>query len=83
MSAATDLDLFERCIALRRVVVSRDRDFLVEAQRRTRAGEAFTGVIYVHQDRLSIGRCIEDLALLAQVLEPEDMANRIEYLPLK
>lgn len=83
LDGSTDLALFQRCIVLQRVIFSRDRDFLVEAQRRTRTNESFTGVVYVHQDRLSIGRCIEDLALLAQVFEPEDMANRIEYLPLK
>jgi hypothetical protein len=69
-------------MSLGRVIFSRDRDFLVEAQRRLQTGEAFGGVIYVHQRRLSIGQCIEDLALIAQTYDPQDMANQLVFLPL-
>jgi hypothetical protein len=39
-------------------------------------------VIYAAQTRVSIGRCIYDLEVLAKVLDPPDMLNRVEYLPL-
>jgi hypothetical protein len=39
-------------------------------------------VIYAHQLRTSIGRCIQDLELIVRAAETEDMANRIEFLPL-
>jgi hypothetical protein len=35
-----------------------------------------------HQLRVTIGKCISDLELLAQVGRPEDFANRVEYLRL-
>jgi hypothetical protein len=56
---------------------------LREAARRQRAGEFFTGVVYAHPLKVTIGECIEDLTLLATVGEPEDFANQIIFLPLK
>jgi len=32
---------------------------------------------------LTIGQCIEDLELIAKVYEPDDVANRVEFLPLR
>jgi hypothetical protein len=31
---------------------------------------------------ISIGQAVRDLELIAKVLDPADMQNRIEYLPL-
>jgi hypothetical protein len=31
---------------------------------------------------MTIGRCIQDLELIAKASEPDEMANRVEYLPL-
>jgi hypothetical protein len=64
------------------VAFSRDQDFLREAVRRQRSGEAFVGVVYAHKQQVSIGRCIEDLKLLAEAGFPEDLADTIYYLPL-
>ncbi len=36
----------------------------------------------IHQLRITVGQAIRDLELLATVYEPEDMENRVEYLPL-
>lgn len=46
------------------------------------AARIFAGVIYAHQLRIRTGQLIGDLELLAKVGEPEDFANRVEYLPL-
>jgi hypothetical protein len=43
---------------------------------------SFVGVIYAHQLRITIGRCVNDLELIAKAAEPEEMANWVEYLPL-
>jgi hypothetical protein len=75
--------LLDRATALGCVLFSQDADLLSEAARRQQSGEFFAGVIYAHQTRVSIRQCIEDLTLLAQVAEPEDFVNRVEYLPLK
>ena len=79
----SDPDLLDRATVLNRVFFTRDEDLLSEASRRQRSGEFFAGVIYAHQLRVSVGQCIEDLELLAKVNEPEDFANRVEYLPLR
>jgi hypothetical protein len=43
---------------------------------------SFVGVVYAHQLRITIGRCVQDLELIAKASEPEELANRVEYLPL-
>ena len=77
-----DSDLLDRARELGRVLFSRDEDFLAEATKRQRSGGNFTGLIYAHQLRVTIGRCVQDLELIAQCSEPEDFVNRIEHLPL-
>ncbi len=43
---------------------------------------AFAGLIYGHQLAATVGKYVLDLEVVCKVLEPEDMVNRIEYLPL-
>jgi hypothetical protein len=81
-SGLPDPDLLDRAAELGRVLFTQDDDLVVEAVRRQRDAIPFSGVIYAHQLRTSIGRCIQDLELIARVAEAEDMANRIEFLPL-
>ena len=77
-----DPDLLDRATELGRPLFSQDEDLLAEAAKRQSSGQHFSGVIYGHQLELTIGRAIRDLELLAQAGEPEDFANRVEYLPL-
>jgi predicted nuclease of predicted toxin-antitoxin system len=77
-----DARLLDRATALGRVLFSQDEDLLIEAKRRQEAGETFAGVIYAHQLRITIGRCVQDLELIAKAANPAELANRIEYLPL-
>ena len=78
----SDDALLERATELQRVLFSQDEDLLAEAKHRQTAGIHFAGVIYGHQLRVSIGDCVRDLELLARAAEPDDLANRVEYLPL-
>jgi hypothetical protein len=39
-------------------------------------------VVYAHQLRVTIGVCVQDLEWIAKTANPEDLANRVEYLPL-
>jgi hypothetical protein len=32
---------------------------------------------------MSIGQCVQELEMIAQAAEPEDLRNRIEFLPLR
>src|SRR5262245_33017219 len=77
-----DPDLLDRAPALQRVLFSQDEDLLREAARRQGSSEHFAGLVYLHQQVLTIGQTIRDLELIAKVYEPEDMADRVEYLPL-
>jgi len=70
---ASDSELLDRATELGRIL--QDSDLLREAARRQRAGEFFTGVVYAHPLKVTIGECIEGLTLLATVGEPEDFAN--------
>jgi predicted nuclease of predicted toxin-antitoxin system len=79
---APDDRLLDRATELTRVLFSQDEDFLAEAKYRQSEGIAFSGVIYVHQRRITIGRCVQDLELIAKAAEGEELANRVEYLPL-
>jgi len=54
---------------------------LVIAHDRLKTGRAFAGVVYAHQLAISIGQAVRDLELIAKVLDPGDMLNRVEYLP--
>lgn len=77
-----DTALLDRATALGRVLVTADADLLAEAAARQRAGSRFAGVIYVHQMDLAIGRCVEDLELIAQAAAPEELMQQVLYVPL-
>jgi hypothetical protein len=78
-----DAELLDHASALGRVLFSQDVDLVVEAAQRQRHLRGFAGVIYAHQLHITIGQCIEELELLAKICEPEEMADRLLYLPLR
>lgn len=77
-----DPELLDRASQLGRPLFSQDDDLLVEAQRRQKAGIPFSGVIYAHQLHVTLGDCVRDLELIARLAEPDELKNRVEYLPL-
>ena len=77
-----DPDLLERATVLGRTLFTQDEHFLSEAARRQAAGIEFSGVIYVHQLRLTVGQRVHDLELVAKIYEPEDLRNKVLFLPL-
>ena len=77
-----DTVLLDRATLIGRVIFTQDDDFLVEARQRQMTGHAFSGLIYVHQMRTTIGACVRDLELIAKTADLTDLANRVEYLPL-
>ena len=78
-----DPELLDRALALGRVLFTQDDDLLAEAALRQRRGTPFAGVIYTHQHHITVRQTIEDLELLAKVCEPEELANRVVFLPLR
>jgi hypothetical protein len=77
-----DPELLDRAYGLKRVLFTQDDDLLAEACRRQKQGIPFAGIIYAHQLRAPIGTCIHDLEIIAKAGEPEDLMNRVEFLPL-
>ena len=77
-----DPELLNRASELGRVLFSQDTDLLREAFLRQQQEQPFAGVIFGEQRSLTIGRCIDDLELIAKVYDPADIANRVEFLPL-
>jgi predicted nuclease of predicted toxin-antitoxin system len=79
---ASDQAVMNRAGELGRVLFSRDVDLLVEAQRRQISDTPFTGLIYAHQLRTSVGDCVRDLEVIAKATNLEDHSNRVLFLPL-
>ena len=74
--------LLDRATELNRVLFSQDDDLLREADKRQQTGINFAGVIYAHQLNITVGRCIDDLELIAKVTDSEEWLNSVVYLPL-
>lgn len=82
---ANDMDdsaLLDRATELGRVLFTHDDDLLAEATKRQQEEVPFGGVIYVHQMGTTIGACIGNLELISKAGEPEDLLNRVQFLPL-
>ena len=78
-----DTPLLKRSTRLERVLVSQDDDLLRVAVKFQRDAVPFSGVVYAHQLRVTIGQMVEDLELLAKATEITEWISRIEYLPLR
>jgi hypothetical protein len=77
-----DDDLLEQATALGRVIFTQDADFHAIAAHWQQQGREFAGIVYGHQLRVSIGKCVADLELISKCYEPIDMISRVEHLPL-
>ena len=73
--------LLGRATELRRALFSQDDDLLVIAHRWQAENRQFAGLIYGHQLDLTIGQAIRDLELIALVYDPDDLCDRVEFLP--
>ncbi len=82
MSELDDPDLLDRAGELGSVLFTMDQDLLQEATKRQRNNLSFSGVIYAHQLRISIGNCIRDLELITKAGVTEDIFNQVLFLPL-
>jgi predicted nuclease of predicted toxin-antitoxin system len=74
--SATDEEQIAFAVLQNRVLFTQDRDFL----RLHGAATAHPGIAYCGKDTKSIGAIIQGLVLIWEVLEPEEMANRVEFL---
>jgi len=81
-SELEDAAVLDRASELARVLFTRDDDLLAEDAKRQREGIPFYGIVYAHQLRVSIGRCVQDLELMAKAGEPAELLNGVIFLPL-
>ncbi len=77
-----DASLLQRAHHLKRVLFTQDDDLLEEAAKCHRAGRPFSGVIYAHQLRVTIGVCVQDLEIIAKSADEAEMESQVIFLPL-
>lgn len=80
MDNTPDPLVLDRATELGRLLYAEDRDMLREAERRQTEGTSFLGVVYAHPLRVSIGKCVECLEVIATLGTLEEFVNRVEYL---
>jgi hypothetical protein len=83
MDREDDERLLDRATALGRVLVTQDQDFLEIAPRWQREARHFFGIAYAIQERVDIGGAIEYLELIAHLMSPEEIGDRIEFIPAR
>ncbi|MGH9318575.1 MAG: hypothetical protein ACRD21_19240 [Vicinamibacteria bacterium] len=64
------------------MLFSQDADLLAVIKGWQEGGRDFAGLFYGHQLQLTVGQAVRDLELAVRVLDPVEMRNRVEYLPL-
>ena len=74
--------LLKRAHELGRALFTQDDDLLEEAAKCQHEGTPFSGVIYGHQLRVTIGACVQDLEIIAKSGEMKDLENQVIFLPL-
>lgn len=78
-----DSALLDRVTRLDRVIVTYDDDFVREARRRQEmSGEHFSGIVYSPQSQVRIGPYVDQLEVIASVMTPDEMRDRVLFLPL-
>jgi len=78
-----DNDLLDRAQEVGRVLFSQDDDLLSEAVSRQRQCRSFSGLLYAHQQNITVRQTIDDLKLLGKLGEPPGFDSRITCLPLR
>jgi predicted nuclease of predicted toxin-antitoxin system len=73
---ATDDEQIGFCQKQDRVFFSQDHDFL----RLHATGISHPGIVFCVKDTRSIGEIIQGLVLIWEILEPNEMVNRVEFL---
>jgi hypothetical protein len=77
-----DGELLARSTAMGRVFVTHDKDLLAISSEWNNAKRRFAGIVYAHPLRITIGRAIRDLELIAKVLVSEELADDVIRIPL-
>ncbi|MBI3762983.1 MAG: DUF5615 family PIN-like protein [Chloroflexi bacterium] len=76
----TDEKQLEYAVGEQAVIFTHDADFLQLAHEWAEHKREHFGVVYVHQEKLGLGECIRRLKEIADVFDPDDFKNHIEFL---
>ena len=76
----TDEEQLAYATAQQMAIFTHDADFLHLAYDWAESDDDHWGIIYVHQDRVTIGECIHRLKEIGDLFDPEDLRNHIEFL---
>ena len=71
----TDEEQLKVAVQNQAVIFTYDADFL-----RIAINKPHLGIIYVHQQKLTIGECIKRLKIIAETITPQEMQNQILFL---
>jgi hypothetical protein len=77
-----DHQLLERSMTLGRVIFTYDIRFKALAEDWQRTSKPFGGLIWGHPMRLTIGRIVTDLELIAKATDSSEWQGVVEQLPL-
>ena len=80
-ATSTDPELLSRATTLEMILYTHDDDLLIEANRRIKIGKEFTGVVFSRFLNSPIGRCIDDLEIIAKSLDDSELKNVVEFIP--
>jgi predicted nuclease of predicted toxin-antitoxin system len=78
----SDADILARATELGRLVFTQDVDFIALTDEWLTAGKSFSGVVFAHQLKVTIGQAIRDLELVCRVLTSTEVASQLIRLPL-
>jgi predicted nuclease of predicted toxin-antitoxin system len=59
-----------------RILVTHDDDFM----KLNASGRSHSGIVYCRQRRYPLGEMVRRLVLIWEILDPEEMKDRVEYL---
>lgn len=74
--SAADVEHVRFALTETRVIFTQDSDYL----RLAALGAEHCGIVYCPQQSLSIGEIVRSLTLFWEVMEPDEMKGRVEYL---
>ncbi len=75
--------LLARATDLGRILVTHDKGFLRLAAEWQENARSFAGIVFAVQRSMVIGAAIEYLELVAHALEPQEMLDRVERMPIQ
>ena len=78
--SATDHQHLQRASELGRAIVTADVDFLVIAREPLARGDSFPGLLFIQQ-HTPVGEAIRAIADAAEILDPADITNGVEWIP--